>query len=1177
LSSGWLIDGEHLSEPARRGGREGRRGNTYQDSFAVLQLATLADPDSDLVAVRSEGSQDIDLSFADGRQRYVQLKDNPRKRYTIAVLAPIIAGFVRDWLDAGRSEDLSFELVASSGNLDDAATAIEKDGLAASQSFELVDRILAEPRCAGGVGWVDADADARRVVVEAVVERTTLAFRHGPTVDGRPSFDDAARLRLMRLGVDREFADEAYAALRVGTEDGKTMTAEDILEILTPFVLRSGMELFDGAMRAVDKELLERRATEDRVRAFYRGARVTWEIIASKVDVRRDQAPEIAALARERSEQLGMVVIAGGPGSGKSTLLRRIGATLAQTGHTVLYFGATADPSTLQRLEGFCAVVAGQVVVLVDDVFRREGMVEALSDLEPSLPVTFICTSNANEYVPETIAGTQRGVELNPVSDGERERLLAHLDVDIDRVKPAERRKLLTAPSIAVLVREAYGEGGEKSQRTAIDWLARNDRGGYEIYARVSFCSRVGISVPVAILARRWGPVDRPSLRELVGFTESSPDLVNAGHPTTATIAWDVFGETRDPLNELRTLIAEADVDSAREREFRLVLIGSLFRANGSPQAEDALAVAKSVFEEDKPAMTAAELMKWARFWNAAGESELAEIATEATSGRKPTSGADLQAIVSVLRREGRNRLALELLEFHLAENDWVGGRGSYVRLAREYGTPAQRSRALGRTSQWLELHPNNPVVRTALLRLATEEEGPTALQEQVELAITWLEMRPNDRHVRAAVLNAATGGATDDQVRWLLDDTRRWLKEGPEARDVWRRQARLVFARGSDEDRAWLEGEAAREQVDPAVLRALAWSKPEKSTVARLLDSVERLEREHERLPTDPDLLDSVTAAARRLQKLGDLDTRISELYEGMAASPGDEVLTWRAVAYAKAVVDEGARSLLAQAAMEHAASQSLAAAVEVAPKVREIGMMMPRRSSNRKWLLERVDEAIFELAMAGEASAGERLDAASFLLGGRRGDLAEWILMPCVEDDPEDRAARELLARSLLRRDGSARRSLEHWTWLVQRPPHAARHHSGRAKALAMLADEAESEGEARKLRRKADRDFARALERWKLDDGNREQVLRHRAWVLVNLKDPRAALTAIGQMQGPIRFTVSVRLARAAAYIQIGNGKRAEQVLKFLRTRGGQNSSEGAERKIDELLEQAKDLGS
>ena len=116
----WSILTDNLTGPRRIGGRESRRGFAFQDAYACLQISRLLDEATDIIGVRPEGAQDVDLLYSDGREEYIQIKDSPDERYKLAELRPILQSFAIDLIEAGRSSTITFMLIARSNNIDSA-------------------------------------------------------------------------------------------------------------------------------------------------------------------------------------------------------------------------------------------------------------------------------------------------------------------------------------------------------------------------------------------------------------------------------------------------------------------------------------------------------------------------------------------------------------------------------------------------------------------------------------------------------------------------------------------------------------------------------------------------------------------------------------------------------------------------------------------------------------------------------------------------------------------------------------------------------------------------------------------------------------------------------------------------------------------------------------------------
>ncbi len=159
-------------------------------------------------------------------------------------------------------------------------------------------------------------------------------------------------------------------------------------------------DLFKGRACIIDAGVLQKPASEEELGRFYAGAlRLNWNIVAAQGIVKRDQQAEVLDKLLTPSERTRLTCLVGEPGAGKSSMAWQLAYELIhQQTNPVLQILDATESDVWYRMVEFAARINVPFYVLVDDLFRDDGVVRALKALDPNLPLTIVATSKANEY-----------------------------------------------------------------------------------------------------------------------------------------------------------------------------------------------------------------------------------------------------------------------------------------------------------------------------------------------------------------------------------------------------------------------------------------------------------------------------------------------------------------------------------------------------------------------------------------------------------------------------------------------------------------------------------------------------------------------------------------------------------------------------------------------------------
>jgi Cap4-like dsDNA endonuclease family protein len=325
----WSIPTTQLTGPRRQGGPRSIAGFAFQDAYVCLYMTYLLDSTRGIAALRYEGAQDFDLLYTDGREEYVQIKNEPNKHYTLSELRPVLQSFAIDFLEADRPTSLTFTLVARSNYINATVDRL-RDRKASPEDIADVAGLLAkstETSSAPGCILVLTE-DERYNLSDQLLKQTEFLFGMGDQIDGRLSFESHACTELARHGVAGSELENAFSALKDALEPQSEFTRVDVEELLKQFIGAEAIELFEGRVELLTDDLLSRPADLDRIQQFYAGAPLDWDIIAACGDIERDQQQKLVEQLSVPSETLRLLCIVAEPGAGKSTLAWRVAAEL---------------------------------------------------------------------------------------------------------------------------------------------------------------------------------------------------------------------------------------------------------------------------------------------------------------------------------------------------------------------------------------------------------------------------------------------------------------------------------------------------------------------------------------------------------------------------------------------------------------------------------------------------------------------------------------------------------------------------------------------------------------------------------------------------------------------------------------------------------------------------------
>ena len=243
----WSIPTVNLTGPRRIGGRASRHGFAFQDAYTCLQLTRLLSGVTDIIGVRPEGAQDVDLLFSDGREEYIQIKDSPDARYTLAELRPILQSFAIDLLEAGRSSTITFTLIARSNNIERAVIRLRNRDASSDDVAKIAELLVQSSLDSSAPKSLIMISDEERYNLAAqLLQQTEFHFGMGDEFEGRLSFESHACSEMAEHGVASPKLHDAFNVLKAALDTKREFTRTDVEELLKRFIGGAAIDLFEG-------------------------------------------------------------------------------------------------------------------------------------------------------------------------------------------------------------------------------------------------------------------------------------------------------------------------------------------------------------------------------------------------------------------------------------------------------------------------------------------------------------------------------------------------------------------------------------------------------------------------------------------------------------------------------------------------------------------------------------------------------------------------------------------------------------------------------------------------------------------------------------------------------------------------------------------------------------------
>jgi len=648
--------------------------------------------------------------------------------------------------------------------------------------------------------------------------------------------------------------------------------SQNILEQLTTkhtsLNPKVAQELFGVAAYLVEFDKI-RPATQERVKAFYEGERLWWDIIVANGDVERDLQRSVIENYSSYPENLKILCFAGEPGAGKSTLAWRVAEKISSTLALPLVQARNNESDEFwYLLENGINQYGKPIVVLVDDIFRDANAIKALSSINPDSTAIIISTSRSNEVPEDLLLHFEINfIYLQSPTTSEKNKALHKTKLQ-SNLNSEQLNRLSKATSWLVLMYEmTTGKKLARHIRDSVDRLEEQDIVVYNAYEYICFAGQYDIEIPLSLFERidhngRFFEIyNRSTARGLILKSNSSTGFLRAKHSIIAKFASDRY--KRDPRIVAKEICAPLNYIDYKERSFLIQFLLSLMKHKLVNVAKEILTTI-DVDKINAYSFCRELILGWNKVYEMLGESEKALAAKMIACSKPIKTVADWEVMiqeytaspsyvpdflqkvidwiettsskpivwVSSIKAIEKSGTFLQIEEAIHSTEQWLkdNPQDSYVRtfhlgLLERRGTPEQIKEAISSTSQWLKENPNESHLRTFYLVLVEQEGTATQIEEAILSTEHWLKDNPKDLYVRMFCLGLIERKGTSKQVDEAIRNTTQWLKDNPQDSQVRKTYWELLERIGNPE------------QIEEAISGTAQWLKdnPQDAHVRRI------------------------------------------------------------------------------------------------------------------------------------------------------------------------------------------------------------------------------------------------------------------------------------------------------------------------------------------------------
>ena len=779
----WAVDGNDLNTRSRSGGAIAEKGFTFQRAYAVVRLTWLTMGQQGLVNVRYEGSQDVDLRFGSGSERFVQAKDYAQGNLTYAVLRDVLVSFARDVITAkarGRLTDdrPTFEVVATS--VPEEAKAIQLlKGTEQAHHIAVIAQLIKDEHREGL-----SNAEVLECVRQAWMR---TEFRFVSSEAAVAALKGQASWNLVQFGVPPDAVPQTLSRLLESLVPRSVFDISDVAESLYglpddhPASSKAACRLLP-ATKHLGK-------TNELHIAFLQGAaRALWYGIANKLDVPRTEHAAITKSVRELTEHGGMLVVEGAAGTGKSALIRRIAWDAHRSGsHIVLEITAPGkmNEGCWKFVRSLLSLSERPVLLVVDDIWRHDAFVDDL-DTYAAHGLCVLATSrpgerDAGNELPGLLCRRTRLGHLSYEVISGLQELIKASGGQVSKLPEGDLKRFASTGQLLALSLTLQSGSLSNFAASLLNPLPVGTA-MHRDFLDVCVASSHDLTMPLSIFERSAALDQRfwmDSRYEGLASRESFGGLprLRVGHALVAQAITDASGVNR--VDRAIYLCAACSPAIVEERRFVIRLLKSTL--DDPLLRNDARSKGKSI------AMAAAHLLAEASYADAHRVSEILasvgqqDSAAVFTAVARPDRILDIFDIGLALSRQSRDEFASlypVLLKFY-NEHDGAAGRRRLLKAVLMRGSPDQQTELARLTAPWA-IKNQYPIEETRmLLNLAGSASSNKAALELAPLVRAYLCFDQASVEVLQAACTSVYRTADIDLARALVSKGLKVLDSG--------------------------------------------------------------------------------------------------------------------------------------------------------------------------------------------------------------------------------------------------------------------------------------------------------------------------------------------------------------------------------------------------------------
>lgn len=536
-------------------------------------------------------------------------------------------------------------------------------------------------------------------------------------------------------------------------------------------------------------------AREDAIKKYYQGHPLAWGIILANGDVKRSATTTLERKLNETTIGSRIICITGEAGAGKSTLAWRIAYNYSAKANIPLIQVLDSDsPETWYLIDIAASSYGEEIIVLVDDVFRSESAVRALSTIGEGSRMTIIATSRQNE-IPSNlrIQIPMNDFKLVGPSSNEVEMALSRLNLPPEKLEADFLKKVKKAPSWLVMMYElTKGDDLRKIVRSSVEQLQKQDNTVYRAFEYVCFCGQFELPIPETLLqglgerGSFYQIQERPSSQGFI-FPTFKEGFLRTTHPLISEEALKVY--RRDPIIVLDELLAAMNPEELLHRNFIFKLLDQLSSKIPTQRIAPLLNKWNSKFDDIFRYASISELsISPLRFYRSINDEEKVSQIESLIATKLPVTAPDWVLVTdSAIRANSKEggRKRIEQIANWLTHNDDSYVRSLYLRMVDIYGTQGQIKKAILNSLEWYKINPSAINVHARLFALIAKRGKGDQINDLINEAISVFGSEPSEFKLSVNLLSLVNKRGSTSQIRKLICLSLNWLEYHPDNTEV--------------------------------------------------------------------------------------------------------------------------------------------------------------------------------------------------------------------------------------------------------------------------------------------------------------------------------------------------------------------------------------------------------